>query len=59
MIEKASFRNFKSLRHVDVNLERLTVCVRPNSSRTRSVLEGLRVLSRAGDSETKPGGVAL
>ncbi|MHB1558638.1 MAG: AAA family ATPase [Isosphaeraceae bacterium] len=53
MIEKASFRNFKSLRHVDVDLERLTVFVGPNASGKTSVLEGLRLLSSACDSNTK------
>lgn len=53
MIEKASFRNFKSLRHVDVDLERMTVFVGPNGSGKTSVLEGLRVLSPAFNSDTK------
>jgi len=44
MIKSASFRNFKSLRHVDVELERLTVFVGPNASGKTSILEGLYYL---------------
>ena len=47
MIEKASFRNFKSLRHVDVDLERLTVIVGPNASGKSSILRGLLSLARS------------
>jgi predicted ATPase len=46
MIQNASFRNFKSLRHVDVDFERLTVFVGPNASGKTSILEGLYCLSR-------------
>ncbi len=46
MIESASFRNFKSLRHVDVHFERLTVFVGPNASGKTSILEGLYYLSQ-------------
>ena len=45
MIQNASFRNFKSLRHVDVDFERLTVFVGPNASGKTSILEGLNLLS--------------
>jgi predicted ATPase len=45
MIKSASFRNFKSLRHVDIDLERLTVIVGPNASGKTSILEGLHCLS--------------
>lgn len=45
MIEKASFRNFKSLRHVDVDLERLTVFVGPNASGKTSMLKGIQWLT--------------
>ena len=46
MIEQVQFRNFKGLRHVDVDLERFTVLVGPNASGKTSVLEGLHYLSR-------------
>ncbi len=46
MIQNASFRNFKSLRHVDVEFERLTVFVGPNASGKTSILEGLHYLLR-------------
>jgi len=48
MINSASFRNFKSLRHVDIELERLTVFVGPNASGKTSILEGLYYLSQVG-----------
>jgi predicted ATPase len=51
MIESASFRNFKSLRHVDVNLERLTVLVGPNGSGKTSILEGLQLLSKVASAD--------
>jgi len=41
MIEKVEFRNFKALRDVSLELERLTVLVGPNASGKTSVLEGL------------------
>jgi recombinational DNA repair ATPase RecF len=44
MIQSASFRNFKSLRHVDVDFERLTVFVGPNASGKTSILEGLHLM---------------
>lgn len=47
MIKSASFRNFKSLRNVDIELERLTVIVGPNASGKTSILEGLNYLSQA------------
>jgi predicted ATPase len=46
MILSASFRNFKSLRHVDVEFERLTVFVGPNASGKTSILEGLHYLAQ-------------
>src|SRR5437868_1814353 len=52
MIQSASFRNFKSLRHVDVEFERLTVFVGPNASGKTSILEGLHLLSQA--ASTRP-----
>jgi hypothetical protein len=45
MIQSASFRNFKSLRHVDVEFERLTVLVGANASGKTSILEGLYYLA--------------
>src|SRR5579884_3772824 len=44
MIEKASFRNFKSLRDITVEFEQLTVIVGPNASGKTSILEGLSLL---------------
>ena len=46
MIQNASFRNFKSLRHVEVDFERLTVFVGPNASGKTSILEGLYYLAQ-------------
>jgi AAA15 family ATPase/GTPase len=46
MIKSASLRNFKSLRNVDIDLERLTVIVGPNASGKTSILEGLYYLAR-------------
>ncbi len=46
MIKSASFRNFKSLRNVDIDFERLTVIVGPNASGKTSILEGLYYLAR-------------
>jgi ABC-type branched-subunit amino acid transport system ATPase component len=45
MIHQARFRNFKGLRHVDVELDRFTVLVGPNASGKTSILEGLNYLS--------------
>jgi predicted ATPase len=53
MIQSASFRNYKSLRHVDVDFERLTVFVGPNASGKTSILEGLYLLSRLASSEPR------
>jgi energy-coupling factor transporter ATP-binding protein EcfA2 len=53
MITSASFRNFKSLRNVDIDLERLTVIVGPNASGKTSVLEGLTYLSLIYSNEPK------
>lgn len=47
MIHRASFRNFKALRDVDVTFDsRLTVLVGPNGSGKTSVLSGLDILCR-------------
>ncbi len=48
MITKVEFENFKALRDVSVDLERLTVLVGPNGSGKTSVLEGLYYLSEFG-----------
>src|SRR5258708_7199652 len=45
MIRRATFRNFKALRQVEIDFERFTVLVGPNASGKTSVLEGLRLLS--------------
>ncbi|HZI08421.1 MAG TPA: AAA family ATPase [Archangium sp.] len=42
MIRKVHFKNFRSLRDVELTLEPLTVLVGPNSSGKTTVLEGLR-----------------
>jgi energy-coupling factor transporter ATP-binding protein EcfA2 len=55
MIEKASFRNFKSLRQVDVDLEPLTVIVGPNASGKTSILEGLHLVLQAMPMTKDPG----
>ena len=44
MIDQAIFRNFKSLRDVQIKLEPLTVFVGPNASGKSSVLQGLHNL---------------
>jgi predicted ATPase len=46
MIHSARFRNFKSLRDVEIELDRLTVLVGPNAAGKTSVLEGLHHLTR-------------
>jgi energy-coupling factor transporter ATP-binding protein EcfA2 len=47
MIDRVQFRNFKALRDVSLDLERLTVLVGPNASGKTSILEGLHYLMRA------------
>jgi predicted ATPase len=47
MISNASIRNFKSLRDVQIKLERFTILVGPNASGKSSLLQGLDTLSRA------------
>ena len=44
MITKASFRNFKALKSVDIELQRLTIIVGPNGSGKSSILEGIHNL---------------
>src|SRR5438128_1235554 len=47
MINKVSIRNFKSLRDVQIGLERFTVFVGPNASGKSSILQALDLLCRA------------
>jgi predicted ATPase len=46
VIRKVHFKNFRSLRDVELTLEPLTVLVGPNSSGKTTVLEGLRSYGR-------------
>ncbi|MBX9628730.1 MAG: AAA family ATPase [Gemmataceae bacterium] len=57
MITRASFRNFKSLREVDVTFDsRLTVLVGPNGSGKSSILEGINYLARVAKPRDEAGG---
>src|ERR1051326_3271120 len=47
MISKLSIRNFKCLRDVQIDLERITVFVGPNASGKSSILQALHVMCRA------------
>jgi predicted ATPase len=49
VIRKVHFKNFRSLRDVELTLEPLTVLVGPNSSGKTTVLEGLRPRDRFDD----------
>lgn len=53
MIHAVRFRNFKSLRDVELELDRLTVLVGPNASGKTSVLEGLHHLTRLATSDPR------
>lgn len=55
MIRKMSIRNFKSLRDVQIDLERFTVIVGPNASGKSSILQGLNLLCQT--FHTQQGGV--
>lgn len=44
MIRNVSLKNFKSLRNIQLELERLTVFVGPNASGKSSILQGLNLL---------------
>lgn len=46
MIHSLRFRNFKALRDVELELDRLTLLVGPNASGKTSVLEGIHHLTR-------------
>lgn len=48
MIQRATFRNFKALREVTIELERFTVLVGPNASGKSSILQGLDLLLGSG-----------
>ncbi len=54
MWQQLKFRNFKSLREVDLDLERLTVLVGPNGAGKSSVLSGVRHLADLA-TPTQPG----
>ncbi len=51
MIRKVTFKNFRSLRDVELTLEPLTVLVGPNSSGKTTVLEGLKPRKEFFDSD--------
>ncbi|MFT3764071.1 MAG: AAA family ATPase [Minicystis sp.] len=51
MIHAVRFRNFKALRHQELELDRLTVLVGPNAAGKTSVLEGLHHLTRLATTE--------
>lgn len=48
MLARASFRNFKGLRHLDVELEPFTVFVGKNGSGKTSILQGIHYASQIG-----------
>ena len=52
MIHRVEFHNFKALRNVAFDLERLTALVGPNASGKTSALEGLHYLSALGPDKT-------
>lgn len=59
MLDRVSFKNFKSLRAVTIDLAPLTVLVGPNGSGKSSVLLGMHLLSRIGlPSPTAEGALA-
>lgn len=49
MLDRVSFKNFKSLKAVTIDLAPLTVLVGPNGSGKSSVLFGMSLLARASD----------
>jgi predicted ATPase len=48
MLARASFRSFKNLREVDVDLDQLTVLVGPNGAGKTSVMQGIHLLTQLG-----------
>ena len=48
MLDRVSFKNFKSLRSVTLELSPLTVLVGPNGSGKSSVLTAIHLLSQTG-----------
>jgi predicted ATPase len=64
MIHVVRFRNFKALRDVELELDRLTVLVGPNASGKTSVLEGIHHLTRLASADPRrvfdgPAGVGV
>ncbi len=53
MITKARFENFKTLKDVEMDFERLTVIVGPNGCGKTSVLEGLEIHYKVGNTVPK------
>lgn len=54
MLDRVSFRNFKCLRTVDLDLGRITVLVGANGCGKSSVLTGIHLLSQAGLRSSDP-----
>lgn len=54
MLDRVSFKNFKSLKAVSLDLSPLTVLVGPNGSGKSSVLQGIHLLSQLGDRRLGP-----
>ncbi|HEX4611817.1 MAG TPA: AAA family ATPase, partial [Urbifossiella sp.] len=55
MLTRASIRNFKSLRDVQVDLERFTILVGPNASGKSSILQAINLLCRANRTQNSHG----
>ena len=53
MLDRVSFKNFKSLQDVTIDLSPLTVLVGPNGSGKSSVLAGIHLLSQLGAAPVK------
>lgn len=53
MIHSVRFQNFKALRSVELELDRLTVLVGPNAAGKTSVLEGLHHLTRLASTDPR------
>lgn len=53
MIHAVRFRNFKALRDVELELDRLTLLVGPNASGKTSVLEGIHHLTRLASTDPR------